>query len=190
MDDIEEYMNRMESIRMLKSQKFHKLVSDTVGHDGELLMELLTLKVAERFNMLREVRYSPCWRVAYHYITSDMDMGFKEWLYSEDAPFIKPLHMIGTFFPEFEDFARDDKHIVELANRLYGLDLQVDDDWYSNYVYSFSLNFNDFVPIDYGRVEELKREIDFCMKYGLDYSELEGELEDMGLILDELEGIS
>lgn len=187
MDDIEAYMRKLEQVDDWKRWKFHKLVGDTVGHDGELLMELLTMKVAKRFGVRDDYEYSPCYRIVHHYMVSDIDMRFKDWLYCDDAPFLKPLSSIGRIFPEFKEFARDDRHIVDLANRIYGLDLKVDIDWYTHYVYSYSLNFNDFIPIDYGKVKELKAEIDFCRKYGLDYSELEQELVDMGLCLEELE---
>ena len=183
MDDFELYIKQSEDRRALKNQKFYKLVSDTIGHDGRLLSELLALKVAERFDIdFDGVAYTPCYKLANHYILNDnIDIGFVEWLYCDDAPFLKPLHRIGKYFPEFKKITESDKEIVELANKFYNLDLKIDDDWYTEYVYSFSLNFNNFTPIKMDEVVELKREISFCKKYGLETEELEGKLAEYDL---------
>lgn len=183
MDDFELYIKQSEDRRALKNQKFYKLVSDTIGHDGRLLSELLALKVAERFDIdFDGVAYTPCYKLANHYILNDnIDIGFVEWLYCDDAPFLKPLHRIGKYFPEFKEITSSDKEIVELANKFYSLDLKIDGDWYTEYVYSFSLNFNNFTPIKMDEVVELKREISFCKKYGLETEELEGKLAEYGL---------
>lgn len=183
MDDFELYIKQSEDRRALKNRKFFKLVSDTIGHDGRLLSELMALKVAERFGIdFHGVAYTPCYKLANHYIMNDdIEMGFVEWLYCDDAPFLTSLYKIGKYFPEFKEIAESDKEIVELANKFYGLDLKIDGDWYTEYVYSFSLNFNSFTPIKMDEVVELKREISFCKKYGLETEELEGKLAEYGL---------
>ena len=188
MDDFEKYLTHSEARRNLKREKHFKLVSDTVGHDGRLLLELLSLKVAQRFNIdLEGIQYTPCYKLANHYILNDdINMDFVEWLYCEDAPFLKPLYEIGMFFPEFKGIAKNNHEIVDLANKVYGLDLIIDNDWYTEFVYCFSINFNKFIPIDFERVSELKQEIGFCRKYGLDYSSLKMEVEKLGLTVEKL----
>ena len=183
MDDFESYIKQSEDRRALKNQKFFKLVSDTIGHDGRLISELMALKVAERFDIdFDGVAYTPCYKLANHYIMNDdIEMGFVEWLYCDDAPFLKPLYRISEYFPEFKEITESDKEIVELANKFYNLDLKIDGEWYTKYVYSFSLNFNNFTSIKMDEVVELKREISFCKKYGLETEELEGKLAEYGL---------
>lgn len=183
MDDFEAYIKQSEDRRALKNEKFFKLVADTIGHDGRLISELLALKVAERFDINFDgVAYTPCYKIANHYIMNDdIEIGFVEWLYCDDAPFLKPLYRIGKYFPELKPFAKNDREIVRLANKVYGLELKVDDDWYTEYVYAYGLDFNSFTPVDLEKVNELKREIDFCKKYGLETEELEGKLSEYGL---------
>ena len=191
MDDIEIGLKKYEDRRALKSQMRFKLIADTMGHDGRLIWELMSLKIAQRFGIdLGNVKYSPCHKIAYHFIENDdISMDFNEWLYCDDAPFLKPLYKIGEYFPEFKGIARNDKEIVRLANKFYNLDLKVEDDWYTDYVYSFSLNFNSFTPIKLDEIMEIKEEISFCNKYGLETEELESKLADYGLTIEELGGL-
>ena len=186
MDDIEIGLKKYEDRRALKSQMKFKLIADTMGHDGRLIWELMSLKVAQRFGIgLDNVMHSPCHLIALHYIESeDIGLDFVEWLYCDNAPFLKPLHKIGKYFPELKPFAKDDREIVRLANKVYGLELKVDEDWYTEYVYAYGLDFNSFTPVNLGEVNELKREIDFCKKYGLETGELEEKLSDYGLPVD------
>lgn len=189
--DFEAAMKKEEDIRMLKYDKFFKLVADTMGHDGRLIMDCLVMKVGERFNIpMDECRDSPCCKIAEYYIVSGISMDFMEWLHCDDAPFVKPLHNIGKYFPEFKAMGKNDDEIVQLANKLYGLDLKIAGDCYNEYVYSVSLNFNSFVPIDFEEIVLLKREIDFCKSYGIDYDGLEKKLLNVyGLTLEFLEEV-
>lgn len=190
MDDFEEWENQYEARRRLKRQYHTKLISDTVGHDGELLFELLTMKVAQRFGLLYDrYEYSPCYEIVNHYVNSDVTLGFSEWLYSDNAPFVCPIHKIGRYFPEFKKLGKSNYDVVKLVNKVYGLDLKVDDYGYVSYVYTYSLDLDSFVPIDMEKVKELKQEIDFCRKYGLETEELEDKLSDYGLSVKELGGL-
>lgn len=188
MDDFEEWENQYEARRKLKRQYHTKLICDTVGHDGELLFELLTLKVNQRFH-LEHYQCTPSYKLVNHYVTSDITLDFSEWLYCDDAPFICPLHKIGKYFPEIRSIARNDREIVKLANLIYQLELKLDDDIFEPFVYAYSLDFNSFVPINLDEIKSLKEEISFCKKYGLETEELEDKLSDYGLSIEELGGL-
>lgn len=188
MDDFEEWDRQYEARRRLKRQYHTKLICDTVGHDGELLFEMLTWTVDLRFDLLH-YQSTPSYKIVNHYVNSDITMGFREWLYCDDAPFICPLDKIGRYFPEIKSIAKNDYGVVKLANKLYGLDLKVDGDMFEPFVYAYSLDFNSFVPIKLEEIKDLKQEISFCKKYGLQTQELEDKLSDYGLSLEELEGL-
>ena len=60
--------------------------------------------------------------------------------------------------------------------------LDLDYDWVDeDYMYSFSFDFNSFTPLNIDEVRKLKLEIDFCKKYGIDYSDLEKKFLEYGL---------
>lgn len=185
MDDFEEWENQYEARRRLKRQYHTKLICDTVGHDGELLFELLTMKVNQRFH-LEHYQCTPSYKLVNHYVNSDITIGFNEWLYCDYAPFICPLHKIGKYFPEIKSIGKKDYEVVKLANKLYGLDLKLDNDIFEPFVYAYSLDFNSFVPINLDEIKSLKEEISFCKKYGLETEELEDKLSDYGLSIEEL----
>ena len=186
MDDFEAWERQYEARRQLKRQYHTKLISDTVGHDGELLFELLTMKVNQRFR-LEHYQCTPSYKLVNFYVTSDITLGFNEWLYCDYAPFICSLDEIGRYFPEIKSIAKHDREVVKLANRLYGLDLKLDDDMFEPFVYAYSLDFNSFTHIKLDEIKELKQEISFCNKYGLQTQELESKLSDYGLSLEDLE---
>lgn len=190
MDEFEEYIRKSEDRRELKRQKYFKQIADNV-RDGALILKGMSLIVAQRFGVSAdEEEYSPCWRIAEHYAFSDdIECNFVEWLHCDDAPFLCYLFNIVDYFPEFKGIAKSNKEIVKLANQVYGLDLEIED-YYHDYVYSFSLNFNSFVPIDLKKLIDLKQEIDFCRKYGLETEELESKLEDYGVSYEALGGES
>lgn len=188
MDDFEAWEKQYEARRNLERQYHTKLISDTVGHDGELLFELLTMKVAQRFGMLHDsFEYSPCFKIVNHYINNDVTLGFSEWLYSDKAPFVCPTHMIGRYFPEFKRLGKSDYQVVKLANKVYGLDLKLDDCGFTSYVYAYELDLDSFTPINFKEVQALKQEIMFCKKYGVATVDLEDKLGNYGLSLEELE---
>lgn len=190
-EDIEIWLMELEARRELKRQKHFKQIADSI-RDGNIILKGMSLIVAQRFGVdIDEEEHSPCWIIADHYIfNDDLDCGFMDWLYCENAPFLCRLSDVGKYFPEFRGVAKSNREIVDYANKSYGLDLKIDTDWYNGYVYSFSLNFNDFIPIDLEKVMGLKQEIDFCKKYGLETEELEGKLEDYGVSYEALGGES
>lgn len=179
---MEEYIKRQHDIKHMKREKYFKQINDNIT-DGSLILKGMSLIVAQRYGISQDLEdISPCWKIAEHYIFNDeIECGFEEWLHSEKAPFLTPLYKIGIYFPEFKKITDDDYRIVELANKYYNLDLVIDDDWYSGYVYAFSFDFNSFTPINLDEVVELMKEISFCKKYGLETKELEGKLSEYGL---------
>ena len=190
MDDFEAWERQYEARRKMERQYHTKLISDTVGHDGELLFELLTMKVAQRFGLLHDTyEYSPCYKIVNHYINNDVTLGFSEWLYSDKAPFVCSTSRIGKYFPEFKRLGKSDYQIVKLANKVYKLDLKVDDCGFTSYVYAYELDLNSFTPIQFDEVNALKQEIMFCKKYGVETTELEDKLSGYGLSLEELEDL-
>ena len=62
-------------------------------------------------------------------------------------------------------------------------------DWERDYVYSYSFDFNSFTPISMDEVKEIKAEIKFCEKYGLDHNELDEKLSSFNLSKEVLEMI-
>ena len=114
-----------------------------------------------------------------HFV-ENVDETFDEWVNRNDAPFIRPIFDAKKIFPEFKDIAKDNYEIIKLANKIYNLDL--DYDWVDeDYMYSFSFDFNSFTPLNIDEVRKLKLEIDFCKKYGIDYSDLEKKFLEYGL---------
>ena len=185
MDDIELCLKQYEDRESLRREKFFKLVSDSVGFDGELIYRLLCDRVDKRFKLVDS--YAPTYKIVNHYIQKGIDMPFEEWLYCEDAPFIVSLYNIGRIFPEFKGIAESDYQIVSLANNVYGLDLQIEYDCCAtNYVYAYSLNFNSFTPIDADEILSIKKEIEFCDKYGIEHKELDEKLSSFGIDVEKL----
>lgn len=163
MDDIE--MGLMEYEKMYNLERTYKLkkIADSIIGDNELIYTMLCKAIGERF----DVDYSqvPVYDLINHYV-DNVDMKLMDWLYSDNAPIIVPLHKIGKIFPEFKGIAKNDSEIVKLANQTYGLDLKVDYDCCTGgYAYAFELDFNSFQPIDIDRLKTLKNELEFCRKY-------------------------
>lgn len=188
MDDFETYLKESEDRESLRREKFFKLVSDTVGFDGELIYKLLCYRVDKRFKLIDS--YAPTYKIVNHYIENGIDMPFEEWLYCADAPFIVALYNIGRIFPEFKGIAKSDYQIVSLANKIYGLDLHIEYDCCATeYVYAYSFNFNSFTPIDVDDILSTKKEIEFCEKYGIEHKELDEKLSSFGVDVEELMGV-
>ena len=96
-----------------------------------------------------------------------------EWLTKDDAPLNRPASHLKTIFPELTFITENKYKLVELANKIYGLDLEVSVDYLgSAYIYSLSFDFNSFTPLPVDDVVELVREIEFCKKYNIDSDEL------------------
>lgn len=162
-DDFECEMSKYEQMRNYEREQYVKLIADTFSSDGELIFEMVVEKIAKRFGV---DRYAPIGALIDHYI-ENVDMPLNEWLYCDNAPLIIGLDDIGKIFYEFKGIAENDFKIVELANKTYGLDLHIDYNYGSpSYVYALEFDFNSFTPIDVKRLYNLKKELEFCEKYG------------------------
>ncbi len=183
MDTFDEFMSEYEKEREIERQNFLSKCLDKVD-GGEFAYDLLVLAVCKRFKL--DVNFIPS--VAYimvEYFVDNVEESFYKWVNRNDAPFIRPFYNLKKIFPEFAELVDDDREIVKLANEIYGLDLDYDFD--ADYVYSFSFDFNSFTPLNIKEIKDLKNEIQFCKKYGVDCNELEEKLLGYGLNEEQLE---
>ncbi|MBP5423052.1 MAG: hypothetical protein J6Y78_11480 [Paludibacteraceae bacterium] len=156
-------MDEYEKRYNYERQQYVKLIADTFSNDGELIFEMVVNMIAKRFGV---DKYAPIGELLDYYI-ENVDMSLNEWLFCDNAPLLIRLDDVGKIFYEFKGIAENDFKIVELANKTYGLDLHIDYNYGSpSYVYAFEFNFNSFTPIDVKRLYNLKKEIEFCEKYG------------------------
>ena len=154
--------------------KYLKLVVDSVKNDSEFIYTMLCDRVAKRFEI---DNYASCISDIIKHYVENVDMDFNEWLYCDDAPLIVPLHKIVGLFPEFANLGKSKYEIVNIANKMYGLDMHIDYDCCGDsYVYAYSFNFNSFTPICVDDVSDIKKEIEFCEKYGIDHKELDEKI--------------
>ena len=186
MDDIEKAMMEYQLKKEEKRKQFLQKGLDKMT--GELAYQSFALLICNRFELDR--RYhgicglpDVAYIFAEHFI-KEVDEPFTEWINKNDAPFIRPLKEARKIFHEF-DFLKDNVEIVELANKLYGLDLEVD--YEEEYMYTFSLDFNSFTPVDITGLKELKEEIRVLEKHGVECDELKEQLADYGLTSEQLE---
>ena len=183
MDSLDKAMEEYHKEQEEKRQKFLGKCLDKIN-DGDFAYNLLVLAVCKRFNL--DIDYTP--NVAYimvEHFVENVDESFNEWVNKNDAPFVRPFSSLKKIFPEFRSIAKNGREIVKLANEIYNLDLDYDFD--ADYVYSFSFDFNSFTPINMNEVKELKTEISFCRKYGIDCTKLEEQLMSYGLNKDQLD---
>ena len=162
-------------------------------NDGEFIYHLLGLALCERFKLKLRYDGEPpyvVWGIVNHYV-DNIDMDWVEWLTSDDAPFIRPVGQLKRIFPELAKIYNNETEIVELANKIYGLDLHLDNEGcyhdYPEYVYSLSFDFNSFKPLPIEEIKDIKTEKETLNKYGYDVSELDKKLSSYGLTEDELE---
>ena len=175
--ELEEYRRKQE----MKRQMFLLKCLDKVD-SGEFAYHLLVLAVCKRFDL--DINYIPS--VAYimvEYFVENVEESFYDWVNKNDAPFIRPISSLKKIFPEFKEIVEYDMEIVKLANEIYNLDLDYDED----YVYSFSFDFNSFIPLNMREIKELKTEVEFCEKYGIDCSHLKDKLMSYGLSEEQLD---
>lgn len=148
--------------------------------DNDLIYRMCALRIMQRFELrLRWGGEAPyiCYEILNYYI-EEVDEDFETWLYSDDAPLVRPLSHLRRIFPELilhNDITN--KEIIDLVNKVYGIDLKLDDD----YIYSYSFNFNAFKPIPAQEVHRIKEEIAILLKYNVDTSALEAQIESYGL---------
>ena len=182
--DIDEYMESIRKEREEKRQKFLNTAVEKMDN-GELCYHAFVLLICERFNLKKRYGYVPdvAHVLAEHFI-NNVDEPFNKWVYKNDAPFVRPLKDSREIFHEFA-FLENDWEILELANKVYGLDLQVDCE--EEYMFSLSFDFNSFTPINIDGIKELKQEIKILEKHNVDCSDLKEQLNTYGLTEEQLE---
>lgn len=190
MDSVEKAMQEYERKEEEKRLSFLKKGADKIRDDDNLLYRLMALHLSQRFELGLDWNNEPH-RVVYsvlnHYI-DNVDELWEEWLNKDDAPIIKPLKSIKVYFPELKEIANNDEEIIKIANNVYNLDIKTDYDGFdSQHFYSYSFDFNSFVPIDIKEIKELKTEKCVLSKYGYDTSEIDEKLNSFGLTEEQLE---
>ena len=171
---MEDMYLKIDRIMASERASFIKLVVDSVKNDGEFIYSMLCDRVAKRFEI---DNYASCIPKIIGYYTECVSMDFNEWLYCDDAPLIIPLSKISELFPEFANLGKSEYEIVTIASKMYGLELNIDYDCCGeSYVYAYSFNFNKFSPICVDEILDIKKEIEFCDKYGIDHTELDEKI--------------
>ena len=184
MDDFEREIQKIREEEERERQAFlQKALSKMTG---EMAYQSLLMLICKRFK-LDKGYYTP--EVAYvlvdHFI-NNVDEPFERWIHKNDSPFVRKLSDAKRIFHEFS-FLEDDEKIVELANKVYNLDLKIDYDEYHPYMYSLSFDFNSFTPINIDGIKELKAEISVLEKHGIDCTDLYEQLNGFGLTEEQLE---
>ncbi len=184
--EMEEYERKKEEERLAFLQKCHDKIKD-----GRTVYEGLSFIIAHRFRIDESYHGSGFHDVVYdllnHYV-EEVDEDFRTWLFKDDGPFVRPAKDMVKIFPEFKRISNKPRKLVEIANELYGLDLKyAPNEYYGDYVYSYSFDFNSFTPINVAEVVELKQEIATLEKYGNDASELKTKLRGYGFTDEQLE---
>lgn len=193
MDDIEKILQEKRKEREREQQAFFKKCHDKID-SGELIYHLLGLGLCERFKL--DLRYDGeppyvVWALVNYYV-DEVDENWIDWLSNDNAPLIRPISQLKKIFPELAAITDDGEKIIDLANKLYGLEIQTDYDCcsgYSKYFYAYSFNFNSFKPLPIDEIKAIKGERDVLSKYGYDTTELDEKLSLYGLSDEELEAI-
>ena len=193
MDDFEKYLQENREEQEREQQAFFKKCHNKID-SGELIYHLLGFSLCERFKL--DLRYngeppSVVWALVNYYV-DEIDEDWTDWLCNDNAPLIRPISQLKKIFPELAIITDDEEEIVDLANKLYGLEIKTDYDCcsnYSEYFYAYSFNFNNFEPLPIDEIKAIKNERDVLSKYGYDTTELDKELSLYGLSDEELEAI-
>lgn len=184
--EMEEYERKKEEERLAFLQKCHDKIKD-----GRTVYEGLSFIIAHRFRITEAYHGSGFHEVVYrilNYYVDEVDEDFQTWLHKDDGPFVRPAKEVVKIFPEFKKISTNARKIVEIANELYGLDLQYDHcEYHGDYVYSYSFDFNSFTPINVDEVVKLKEEIAILKSYGHPTEELEKKLKSYGFTPKQLE---
>ena len=194
MDDINEFLKRKREEEEKERLAFLDRCANKVKDNSDLIYRLLALGLCSRFNLKLDYNGEPPYVVygILNYFVDNVDIEWDEWLYSDDAPLIRPIDELKKVFPELASITSNNEEIVELANKLYELEIETDYDCcsgYSKYFYANSFNFNDFTPINVSEIKKLKNEKEVLIKYGQDVSEIDKKLSEFGLTEEELEAI-
>ncbi len=184
--EMEEYERKREEERQAFLQKCHDKITD-----GGIVYQGLAFIIAHRFKITEAYHgsgfHDVVYRILNHYV-EEVDEDFETWLHKDDGPFVRPAKTMVNIFPEFKKISNKPRKIMEIANEMYGLDLQYDHcEYHGDYVYSYSFDFNSFTPINVDEVVKLKEEITILKSYGHPTDELEAKLQGYGFTPEQLE---
>ncbi len=182
--DIDNEMSEYRQKREAERQTFMEKCLSTIK-DGEFAYYLLILYVCKRYNIDTDYNIPYfAYNIVEYYINKGIEVPFSEWLNQDDAPLVRSVKELPKIFPEFKTLAKDEHDYVELANSIYGLELELDGDKHlhdcAEYVYAYKFDFNSFTPINIDELKELLRELQFCKKYNIDTTELENRINEYG----------
>ncbi len=189
MDDFEADIEKYREKERKEREMFFDKCSSKIT-DGRFIYHLLGLALCERFKL--DLRYDGeppyvVWNIVNHYV-DNIDEDWIDWLVKDDAPIIRPISHIRKIFPELALIKNSDNEIIELANKLYNLEIKTDYDGYSSsYFYAYSFDFNSFKPLPVNEIKAIKEERDVLVRYGYDVTQLNEKLSEYGLTEDELE---
>ena len=177
--EMEEYYRKQEEERLAFLDKCLSKLTDP-----DLAYRCLALRIGERFNIkahFDNVFPDPVYAILNYYV-EEVDEDFETWLNKDDAPLIRKARELPKIFPELVFKHRSNKKIAELANEVYGLELE----FFSNelgedYVYAYSFDFNSFKPIPVNEIQAIKQEISILEKYSYDATELKEKLKTYNL---------
>lgn len=172
MDDLDKAMEEYHKQKELKRQKFFDKCLSKIDN-GELAYDLLRLKLCKRFDIDTDFHIPEVIYIVLNHFVENVEEPFGKWISKDDAPLIRPASELKTIFPELKAITNNNHKIVELANKIYGLDLEISNDFMGDkYVYSLSFDFNSFTPLPIDEIVKLIREIEFCKKYDLPYDKI------------------
>lgn len=191
MDVFEKEMSEYERKEEEKRLAFLKKGADKIRDDDDLLYRLMALHLSQRFKLGLDWNNEP-YDVVYiilNYYIDNIDEPWEKWLNKNNAPIIRPLKEIKKYFPELKEISNDEREIIKIANKIYGLDIKTDYDGFdANHFYAYELDFNSFNPINIiKRAKELKMEKCILAKYGHDTSKIDEELKKFGLTEQQIE---
>ena len=197
--DFEQAIEERRKEEQKKQEKWLAGAVNKIADDHELIYFMMGLFIQYRFNIAPQYNGEPndiVWGILDNYI-NNFNGDIKDYLYSDNGPMVRRMCEIPRMFPElvemipkgshYEDIDTN-KEILKLANKLYGLEMEPDDDYFgAEYFYALKFDFNAFQPIDIDKAKRLKKEKIILEKYGHDASAIDERLKEFGLTEEQLE---
>lgn len=160
-DDFDEEIKYADDVREFANQMQWKAIEKYV--DGQFIYELFVTKICKDFDVNIDFNCPNfVYGIVNYYFDNEIMMRFDEWLNSVNGPLIRKTREIKKIFPEFKHLSPRDA--IKLANEIYGCDIRLTE--CEGYIFSFSFDFN-IKHIEVKALEEIKKEIEFCNKYGV-----------------------
>lgn len=156
-DIFDVYVNRKEEERRVRRERetqvfFNKCLR---AIDGEMAYKHFCDVVDRTLGM--DSYHSSSFILVNYFFENDLylEMSITDWLSRDDGPLMKSRYKAEKMFPEFAIISKDPEDIIEMANKVYGLDLEWDDDFDADFFFSYSFDWNSFEPIDLDEVRNV-----------------------------------